>query len=127
MSPPGRPRIVILTIGTLGDVQPFAALGAGLKQAGFDVILASHGCFAGFIDSCGLGFAPLAGDPLKWAEGSELSALARSGGSFLRWMFTLRSLAGPLMRQILDSCWQACRGAEAVIYSPFAWACFFPS
>jgi len=30
-------KIVILTIGTLGDVVPYAALGAGLTNAGYDV------------------------------------------------------------------------------------------
>jgi len=37
-------------------------------------------------------------------------------------MLALRTLAQPLMPQVLHSCWQACQGTGAIIYSPFAWA-----
>jgi sterol 3beta-glucosyltransferase len=37
-------------------------------------------------------------------------------------MMRLRALAAPLIGDILNSCWQACQGAGAVIYSPLAWA-----
>ncbi|MCU0568560.1 MAG: glycosyltransferase [Oculatellaceae cyanobacterium Prado106] len=33
-------RILILTLGSRGDVQPYIALGKELKQAGFEVTLA---------------------------------------------------------------------------------------
>ena len=35
-------HITILTVGSRGDVQPFIALGVGLKQAGHQVRLATH-------------------------------------------------------------------------------------
>ncbi len=115
-------KIVILAIGTLGDVQPYLALGVGLKEAGYELTLATHQCFAELVASHRLRFAPLAGDPVKWAEGGELLALASSGRNFRKWMLALRTLAQPLMPQVLCSCWQACQGASAIIYSPFAWA-----
>lgn len=39
-------HITILTIGSRGDVQPFIALGLGLKQAGHHVQLATHSNFS---------------------------------------------------------------------------------
>jgi len=45
-----------------------------------------------------------------------------AGRDFLHWMRQLSSLASPLMERFLDDCWQACQGAEAIIYSPFGWA-----
>lgn len=32
-------NVAILALGTRGDVQPYVALGAGLKEAGYEVIL----------------------------------------------------------------------------------------
>ncbi len=115
-------KIVILAIGTLGDVQPYLALGVGLQEAGYELTLATHQCFAELVASHRLRFAPLAGDPVKWAEGGELLALASSGRNFRKWMLALRTLAQPLMPQVLHSCWQACQETGAIIYSPFAWA-----
>ena len=34
-------RIAIQTLGTRGDVQPYVALGLGLRRAGHDVVLAT--------------------------------------------------------------------------------------
>ena len=39
-------KIAILTIGTLGDVRPYVALGAGLRRAGYEVTLATGTGFA---------------------------------------------------------------------------------
>lgn len=115
-------KIVILTIGTFGDVQPYTALGMGLKEAGFDVALAAHACFTEFVSANGLEFRPIAGDPQLWAIGAELGELARAGQDFVSWMRRLRALSKPIMSDILDSCWCACQGAGAIVYSPLAWA-----
>lgn len=115
-------KIVILTIGTFGDVQPYVALGLGLQQDGFEVVFATHNCFAPFVYKHGLKFVPLAGDPQQWSSGSELQMLTEAGRDFHEWMKTLRQLADPLIESILQSCWQACQCADAIIYSPFAWA-----
>ena len=55
-------HITILTIGSRGDVQPFIALGLGLKQAGHQVRLATHSNSKSLIDSYGLNFSPIEGD-----------------------------------------------------------------
>jgi sterol 3beta-glucosyltransferase len=115
-------KIVLLTIGTFGDVQPYVALGSGLRRAGYETCLATHDCFARFVKSQGLDFLPIAGDPSSWAAGSELGRLTASSHDFYSWMMRLRELAAPLIGDILNSCWQACQGAGAVIYSPLAWA-----
>jgi sterol 3beta-glucosyltransferase len=114
--------ITVLAIGTLGDVLPYVALGAGLEKASYDVTLATHTCFADYVTRHGLGFRPLSGEPDKWAEGAELNLLAGSGSSFRKWMLNLKRLAGPLIPDILESCRIACRGTGLIIYSPLAWA-----
>lgn len=55
-------RIALLTMGTRGDVQPFAVLGKALQQRGHDITLATAKNFAPFIASYGLNFAPIEAD-----------------------------------------------------------------
>ncbi|KAK9830159.1 hypothetical protein WJX72_010056 [[Myrmecia] bisecta] len=62
--PPVPPlRIVIMIAGTRGDVQPFIALGLQLQEYGHRVRLASHSVYRDFVQSFGLEFYPLGGDP----------------------------------------------------------------
>lgn len=46
-----------------GDVQPFVALGQELKTAGHRVRIATHDTFKDFVQSSGLEFFPIGGDP----------------------------------------------------------------
>eukprot|EP00899_Mesostigma_viride_P020931 jgi/Mesvir1/2883/Mv13959-RA.2 len=61
-------NIVILIVGTRGDVQPFIAIGNGLKNYGHRVRLASHANYRDFVTENGLEFFPLGGDPKILAE-----------------------------------------------------------
>ncbi|KAJ1269989.1 hypothetical protein BS78_06G020600 [Paspalum vaginatum] len=67
---PYRPpmQIVILIVGTRGDVQPFVAIGKRLQDYGHRVRLASHANFKEFVLTAGLEFYPLGGDPKILAE-----------------------------------------------------------
>jgi UDP:flavonoid glycosyltransferase YjiC (YdhE family) len=55
-------RIVIVTLGSRGDVQPFLNLGVGLREAGHDVGVATAENFKNLIKEQGLNFIPLRGD-----------------------------------------------------------------
>ncbi|XP_074566941.1 sterol 3-beta-glucosyltransferase UGT80A2-like isoform X2 [Curcuma longa] len=52
-------QIVILIVGTRGDVQPFVAIGKCLQDYGHRVRLATHANFKEFVLSAGLEFYPL--------------------------------------------------------------------
>jgi sterol 3beta-glucosyltransferase len=60
--------ICILVTGTRGDVQPFIALGLGLKAAGHRIRLATHAPYRDFVEGFGLEFYPLGGDPKVLSE-----------------------------------------------------------
>ncbi|XP_052170428.1 sterol 3-beta-glucosyltransferase UGT80A2 isoform X2 [Diospyros lotus] len=61
-------QIVILIVGTRGDVQPFVAIGKRLQDYGHRVRLATHANFKEFVLTAGLEFYPLGGDPKILAE-----------------------------------------------------------
>lgn len=55
-------RIVITTWGSFGDVNPYLALGIGLRERGHDVVLCMPPFYEPTIRAAGLGFAPGAPD-----------------------------------------------------------------
>jgi sterol 3beta-glucosyltransferase len=54
--------ILIPTIGSRGDVQPFIALAQGLVRAGHTVALASHPAMRSLVVSYDVSFAPIEPD-----------------------------------------------------------------
>jgi len=63
--PPPSLNILILVVGTRGDVAPFVAMGLKLKEAGHRVRIATHAMYRKTVTSANLLFYPLAGDPVK--------------------------------------------------------------
>jgi UDP:flavonoid glycosyltransferase YjiC (YdhE family) len=55
-------KIIIPTIGTRGDVQPYIALSLGLQNSGHAVTLATHPCMRTLVESYGVNFAPMGPD-----------------------------------------------------------------
>lgn len=108
-------RITIVTIGSTGDVTPFAALGLGLESAGHEVSLATFPAFEGFVREQGLRFRPLSGDPEE-----ILRSLARGGVQPASLLRLLGGSVGPLLQKNFAECLEACRDADAVIYSQIA-------
>ncbi|KAE8676854.1 Sterol 3-beta-glucosyltransferase UGT80A2 [Hibiscus syriacus] len=68
-------HIVMLIVGTRGDVQPFVAIGKRLQDYGHRVRLATHSNFKEFVLTAGLEFYPLGGDPKVLAGSVALNLL----------------------------------------------------
>lgn len=109
-------RLSVLTAGSRGDVEPFLALGARLRVAGHGVRLVTHREFEGVVRAAGLEFAELPGDPKATLAGPEGRALlaARNPVTLVR---RLREVVGPELRGSLTAAVDACRDADAVVYS----------
>jgi sterol 3beta-glucosyltransferase len=75
-------RILIIAMGSRGDIQPYIALGKGLKAAGHFVRLMSHENFERLVSSYGLDFWPVAGDVQALLETPEMRALVEKGDLF---------------------------------------------
>ena len=55
-------KVIIPTIGTRGDVQPYIALSLGLQESGYEVTLASHPVMEALVKSYGIIFKPIGPD-----------------------------------------------------------------
>ncbi|QEG22388.1 glycosyltransferase [Mariniblastus fucicola] len=64
-------RILILTVGTRGDVQPYVALAMGLIAAGHDVSICTCQIFESFVTSRGVGYLPLNDDIRDFMESED--------------------------------------------------------
>ncbi|MEX0788097.1 MAG: glycosyltransferase [Anaerolineales bacterium] len=95
-------RVTILALGSRGDVQPHANLGAGLRRAGHQVRLATFEGFRTMAQAGGLEFHPIRGDAREMVLGSGGRGALSSGRNILRlWNGILRSFGQ--LRQSLPS------------------------
>src|SRR3990170_2831017 len=72
-------RIAIIALGSRGDVQPYIALGKGLKCAGHSVRLVTHENYVRLVNSHGLEFWPVKGNVQEIIETEEMRALLEKG------------------------------------------------
>lgn len=108
-------RVTCLTIGSRGDVQPYIALAKGLQAEGHTVKIATHDEFRPWVESHGIGFAAIGGDP------AELMRICVEHGMFT---YSFLKEANAKFRGWLDdllaSAWRACQDTDLLIESPSA-------
>ncbi len=99
--------IAILIVGSRGDVQPFLPIAQSLARDGHRVRLATHAVFREFVESQGIEFFPLAGDPRELME-----YMVMTGGHLIPHHLDQLMEQVPrkreIMSQILASTWAAC-------------------
>ena len=121
-----RLAIVMLIVGTRGDVQPFIALAKALLACGHRVRLATHETFRTFVRENGIEFYPLAGDPADLMSFMVKNAgIVPSVSSIVAGDVTK---SRRVIAEILASTWKACIEdddetgvpfvAEAIIANP---------
>lgn len=115
-------RITILTVGSRGDVQPFLALGKGLRAAGHEVTLATHQEWAARIGAAGLGFMRVEGAPHRFMYDEQGQRWMRAGAKPLDFLRRVFPFMVRLLREQLDDAVNACRGADALVFTPLAMA-----
>ncbi|KAI5817482.1 hypothetical protein BZA77DRAFT_34549 [Pyronema omphalodes] len=106
-------KITCLTIGSRGDVQPFIALCLGLKKDGHSVKIATHAEFRNFVESHGIEFAEVAGDP------AELMQLCVEHGMFTpEFLRQTHTTMRSWLDKLLETSWEAAQGSDLLIESP---------
>jgi len=106
-------RIMLLTYGSRGDVEPFVALGKGLQGAGHRVRLAAPALFEGLASSHGIDYVPLPGDPDRLVQ----DLVQQAGTRPWRMVSVMSRYVLPLAEQVSGAVREACRGADAVVHS----------
>jgi len=108
-------HITCLTIGSRGDVQPYIALCKGLLAEGHKPTIATHGEFKDWIESHGVAFEKVEGNP------ADLMKLCVEYGAFTpQFLYEANKSFRPWLDALLMSSWRACQGAELLIESPSA-------
>jgi sterol 3beta-glucosyltransferase len=115
--------IVLLALGSRGDTQPYVALGRALSERGHDVDVATFSAFEDLVRGAGLGFRLIPGDIARIVTGAVGSSAGRADNplKFILSIRQLRTLVADLQGDLFD----ACQGADAIIYHPGATIGFF--
>jgi sterol 3beta-glucosyltransferase len=111
-------KITVLTAGSRGDTQPYISLGIALQKDGHSVRIATFGNFKNLVEGSGLEFYLVRGDVMQVTR-SELGREEKSPDNPLKVMLSfnqLKKLVGDLQQDFYN----ACSGAEAVVYHPGA-------
>ncbi|MDH5824472.1 glycosyltransferase [Luteimonas sp. RD2P54] len=116
-------QILILTLGSHGDVQPYVALGRGLQAAGHAVSLCTSAHFAGFVAEHGLDYRHMDNGFVELMASLEGRAALEGMGSFfgaLKTMATLVPKVGPLQVRVQQDAWRAAQDLrpELILFHP---------
>ena len=107
-------KIAILTLGTRGDVQPYAVLGQALKQRGHQVTLSTAKNFENLVKSYGVDFVPVEADYQAILQSDEGKKIMKANPFAIqrnldKWIY-------PLVRQSLIEFYNLAKDSDRVIY-----------
>ena len=109
-------RITLLTAGTRGDVQPYVALGAGLRRAGYQVRVAAGEDFASFVTQFGLEYFPIRANFAAMVRSEQAQAVLDADNPVQMLIAQLKaSQTGELFDRIQDDIWEASQRADAIL------------
>lgn len=116
-------KILLLTIGSRGDVQPFVALGKGLKAAGHGVTVATCARFRTMVERHGLDYGVIDDDILKILDSESGKALMEDTRGIFRIIAANIRLArqvGPIQQRMLDQSWSVAETVrpDLICYHP---------
>lgn len=113
-------HIVIVTIGSRGDVQPCVALAVGLRNAGLPVSLVAPAAFAGLAAAHGVDLRGLPVDPAGMLAAELGQVWIESGRDVRAFLRGLRDLTEPFGEPVADAILSACDDAELLVYATLA-------
>jgi sterol 3beta-glucosyltransferase len=105
-------RITIISAGSRGDVQPYVALGKGLKTAGHSICMLAAEDFRSLITVHGLEFFDLGGSMVEITQ--SMQGLLEKG-NMLKILASMGPTAKQMAMQAVTAGLEACRGADMVV------------
>lgn len=115
-------KILIATVGSRGDVQPYVALGKGLRASGHAATICTSVRFEDLVAEHGLAYAYLNDDLLTLLDSVEGRNALEDMGSFVsgaRTAVRLLKRTGPIQRALFHEGWTAAREVDPdlIIYN----------
>jgi sterol 3beta-glucosyltransferase len=107
-------RIAIFAMGSQGDVQPYIALGKGLKEVGYVVRLVTHENFEPLVTSHGLEFWPVQGNVQEFMKTQAIRDLLEKGNFFAITAHTAKAAQQAAMHWSREGL-VACQGIDLLI------------
>jgi sterol 3beta-glucosyltransferase len=108
-------KILIATIGTRGDVQPYIALGRALMASGHDITICTCAHFEPFVRENGLGYAYVNNDFIDFMHSPEGKIILGNAGSAWETLVTLSRVFpkfGYLQERQMEDVWTACKETD---------------
>jgi sterol 3beta-glucosyltransferase len=106
-------KILVATIGSRGDVQPYINLCQGLQEAGHDVSLATNPTLCPLVAAHGVRCTPVGPAVDMGAEGARL--MGQSFNNMWIGMIRVMQLGARLVEQAYPDVLEACKGVDLVI------------
>lgn len=116
-------KVTIIAAGSRGDVQPFVALGLGLKKTGHQVKICTHSSFESVITQHGLDYGFMNDEMSRFLVSDHGHEVIESSDATFGWLKTAVRVSKqfkPIMRRMLEEEWKAAQGSDLIIYHPKA-------
>jgi len=111
-------RVTVIAAGSRGDIQPYLALAAGLKQRGFDVRFGTNINFEGLARQYDLPFAPIGVDSYREAQSEKARAWLESTSTIKLAVGTLR-VVRPILDRLIGDVFEICQDSDLLVYHSF--------
>ena len=112
-------RVTINAFGSRGDVQPYIALGRGLKAAGHTVRITTHRIFANLVRKHELDYSPMEGDPKEVLLEQAIVNLGNNPVRVNRWIV---ENFRPVMDRVFLATLEGAKGADVLLNSALSFA-----
>lgn len=116
-------RIVIFTLGSRGDVQPYVALGVEALKHKHNVVICTGKSFQSFIEDNNIEFCEADLDLMALLKTEEGQEVFNNGGKHLvKAMRYAKEKVNPAYRKTMEKFYECAKGADMIIYHPKALA-----
>lgn len=120
---PDQARILILTYGTRGDVEPFIALACSLIRRGHTVTFCTADRFGDWIKEFGLVFEPMTNASLDVIDTPDGKTMLEGSAGLLKRIaagIRLTRTSGPINEAMSSDAWAAAKSArpDLIVYHP---------
>lgn len=102
-------KILISTLGSRGDTQPYLALAVGLQQAGYRVTLVAPRSFIEWIQSYGV-----AAHPVRFNPQEVMQTISKNKNPFQA-IRIMREVMNTGVMEAFDDCWQAAQDTDFLL------------